>query len=215
MNMRKNLGAFVLAGGLALAAGGNFGAFSGIAGPAVSVEAAITKKDAYLAYSAWLSSKKSDTYKKFKLLDLDGDGVEELFGKSANEDPYGEVYSYVVLTYNGTKLAKKSFQSGVASAGGYRGGTSILPGKGKIWENYISSGTGEGEDIIYTLKNGKFKKTATGTYSLASETNQWKGKTVSAKTYSKKLEKMFPSAKAKDLEKMSYQSRSKVLAKLK
>lgn len=211
---KKRIFAFALS--LVLAAGAFAQGAASLGESEVSAEAAMTQEAASKAYLEWLDSSKADDYKKFKLIDLDSDGVSELIGISGNEDLYGEVYEYVILTYNGSKIVKKSFYSGWASAGGYRGDTSILPGKGKILERSLLTGSGEGADVVYTLKNGKFKKTATGTSYNYGRSYKWKGKSVSADTYKKNLDKVFPVSKGKSLwGDLSYQSKNKIKNKLK
>lgn len=179
--------------------------------PSTQVQAA-SKAKTYKAYYNWLNKKSPSLYKKYKLVNLDGDKVPELVGCFKDKD-FGVTY-YVVCSYNGKKVTTEEFAGGAASSGGFRGGVSYIPGKGKILSTEWSSGTGEGDDTLYQLKKGKFKATILGTFKMGMS-YKWKKKKVSEKVYYKKLKKVFNSSKAKSFDELKYISKSKMKKKLK
>ncbi|MCR5451893.1 MAG: hypothetical protein K6F00_04620 [Lachnospiraceae bacterium] len=189
---------------------------------ALPASAATDNTDINTAYSELIEKihdpeSESGGFDSFKLIYVNNDDVPELLAVHTPKDEYDNagVYSYAVYTYyNGKAVNLGGFSSGVASAGGYRGDTSYIPRSGKIYETYISSGSGEGEDIIHVMKKGALKKKAKGEYSIATETQKWNGKEVSAKKYSKKLKKAFNSKKAKSFEGLKTISYKAMMGKL-
>lgn len=181
------------------------------------------QKDAYKAYYSLIkdlhkSTEWSGGYNKYKLIYVDNDDVPELLAVDTPADVYDNngTYQYVVYTYYNGKAKKLSeFSSGVASAGGYRGDTYYIKKSGKIYETSISAGSGEGTDIVYKMNKGKLKKKAKGDYSLATETQKWNDKSVSAEEYNEKLNKAFNTKKAVSFEKIKTISYSKMREKLK
>lgn len=165
------------------------------------------KQDAYAAYYKLVktlhtpdSSTGSEGADQFKLIFLDDDKIPELLAVDTPSDEYDNngIYEYALYTYyNGKAVKLGDFSSGVASAGGYRGSTMYIPKSGKLYETFISSGSGEGSDIVYKQKNGKLIQKARGDFSIATEKQEWNDKSVSAKTYRKKLKNAFDSDKGK------------------
>ena len=187
---------------------------------------ASTKQDAYAAYYKLVKTLHepdvdagSGGADQFKLIYLDDDKVPELLAVDtpANEYDNNGTYVYELYTYYDGKAVKlgDKFSSGVASAGGYRGSTLYIPKSGKLYETYIFSGTGEGSDIVYKLKNGKLVLKARGDYSMVTGTQEWNEKSVSDKAYSKKLKKAFNSDKGVNFETLKTMSYSAMRKKLK
>ena len=192
----------------------------------VPVVHASQKEDAFNAYYQLIeelhkadSNPLSEVYDEFELVYIDDDAVPELLAVDVPVDEYDNngTYQYALYTYYGGEAVKLGdFSSGVASAGGYRGSTMYIKKSGKVYETYISSGTGDGSDIVYKMKNGNLVKKAKGDYHLATDTQEWKGKTVSKKAYNKKLKKAFNTNKGINLEEIktkSYQSMRQELQK--
>ena len=169
---------------------------------------ATKKKDAYDAYYKLIKTLRepgewTGGYDRYKLLFVDDDKIPELLAVDTPADYMDNngIYCYKLYTYYGGKAVELGeFQSGVASAGGYRGGTMYLEKSGKVMENYISSGSGDGSDIVYKLKKGKLVKAVSGDFHLATDKQEWNGKSVSASAYNKKLNKAFDTNKGKGFE---------------
>ncbi len=160
----------------------------------------------------------TDGFDQFQLIYLNDDKVPELLAVNTPGDEYENngTYQYKIYTfYDGKAKGIGEFSSGVASAGGYRGNTFYIKKGGKIYETYISSGTGEGSDIVYEMKKGKLKNQGMGDYSLATETYEWKDQSVSKETYSDELNKLFDVNKATSFEAVKTMSYSAMQEKLK
>ena len=182
------------------------------------------KKDACKAYYSLIKDLHKgdgweDGYDKFKLIYVDDDKVPELLAVDTPADYLDNngTYQYELYTfYNGQATKLGNYSSGVASAGGYRGNTMYRKKSGKIFETYISSGTGDGGDTVYKQKKGKMVRVAHGDYHLADNTQEWNDKSVSNKTYSKKLQKAFNTKKGTEfttIKTISYSAMRKKLKK--
>ena len=182
--------------------------------------ASVKKKDAYKAYRKWISASENKDYKKYKLMDINKDGVNELIATYFS--PMYNTDQYAILTFDGKKVDVKEARSGVASAGGYRGSTGIDKAKGRIVELSLSSGTGSTYDYITVIKNGKFVQTVElideikYSYYSSSTSQQYlyNQKKISKSKYNQ-LSKKYFSGKVTDLEKVKYVSRSKIKKQLK
>ena len=74
-------------------------------------------------------------FDRFKLIYLDNDDIPELLAVDVPADSFenNNIYIYSLYTfYNGEAIKLGDFQSGVASAGGYRGNTFYIKKSGKI-----------------------------------------------------------------------------------
>lgn len=182
--------------------------------------ASVKKKDAYKAYIKWINASENKDYKKYKLMDINKDGVNELIANYFS--PMYNTEQYAILTFDGKKVDVKEARSGVASAGGYRGDTCINKSKGRIVETSVSSGTGSSYDYITVIKNGKFVQTVElideikYSYYSSSTSQQYlyNQKKISKSKYNQ-LSKKYFSGKDTDLEKVKYVSRSKIKKQLK
>ena len=184
--------------------------------------AASEKKDAYKAYYNLIEELHNGVgtdyvFDRFKLIYLDDDDIPELLAVDTPDDEYDNngTNIYEVYTYSdGNAVMLGTYRSGVASAGGYRGDTKYIKKSGKIYETYISSGSGEGADIVYIMEEGEMKEVARGAFNIDGEKCEWKGKKVSESKYSVKLQKVFKLKKAKsfeDIKTISYKSMRKKL----
>ncbi|MBR1629033.1 MAG: hypothetical protein IJ679_07195, partial [Lachnospiraceae bacterium] len=131
----------------------------------------------YKAYANWIANNTAGLdvggYDHFQLIYVNDDETPELLALHKPKDTFDNnaIMQYGLYSFQKGKVKEiSSFSSGVASAGGYRGNTYYIPEENRIYETYISSGRGEGEDIIYKLNKGKLKKLRSGSYSLADET---------------------------------------------
>ena len=182
--------------------------------------ASVKKKDAYKAYIKWINASENKDYKKYKLMDINKDGVNELI--ATYYSPMFGTDQYAVLTYDGKEVQVKEARSGVASAGGDRGGTGITKANGRIVETSISSGTGSEYNYITVIKKGKFVQSVSLTdeftydynTGVTKERHTYNNKTISSSKY-KQLFKKYFSGKDTDLETVKYVSRSKIKKQLK
>ena len=181
------------------------------------------KKTAFKAYYSLVkelheSDESSDGYDRFALIYVDDDEIPELLAVDIPVDEYENngTYMYGLYTfYDGRAVQLGSYRSGVASAGGYRGDTKYIRKSGKIYETYFASSNGDGNDIVYKMKDGEMAETAKGEFNIAdNETRVWNGKTMSGADYDKKLNKAFKLKKAKsfeDIKTVTYKSMRKKL----
>ena len=182
--------------------------------------ASVKKKDAYKAYKKWISASENKDYKKYKLMDINKDGVNELI--ATYYSPTFGTNQYAVLTYDGKKVNTKEVRSGVASAGGFRGSASIDKKKGYIIEDTMWAPNCDNYDYITVIRNGKFVQkvslttdglfTSVGTSEKA--TYKYNGKKINKSRYNQLLKKYF-SKKTTDLETIKYVSKAKIKKQLK
>ena len=178
------------------------------------------KESAYKAYYALVRDlHKTDGFDRFALIYVNDDDIPELLAVNTPSDEYDNngIYIFELYTYyGGEAVMLGSYQSGVASAGGYRGNTMYIKKSGKLYETYHFSASGDGEDIVYKMKDGQMIETARGAFNIADEvTAVWNGKTMSGMDYAKKLNKAFKVKKAKSLEEVKTISYKKMRKKLK
>ena len=111
----------------------------------------------YKEFFDYISDADPSEWDGFKLIDLDGDGIYELFATNSNgksEDP--AMQPYLVLGHNDDGIVINDFlQDGVAGVGGYRGSLYCLEGHGKIYESAIYAPFGEPSDTVYVLDDGE------------------------------------------------------------
>lgn len=92
----------------------------------------------------------------FILEDIDGDGSEELIATNLDPDRFeSSMQYYLVVGYYDGSLRISELRDGVASAGGYRGTVSYLPGEGVIYDDWISAPDGNPGFTYYKLENGE------------------------------------------------------------
>ncbi len=186
-------------------------------------EAATKKEKAFKAYYKEIKEisspdSPSGGFEMFQLIYVNKDSVPELLAAHFPKDEYENngIIEYALFTYaDGKVVTLGGFSSGVASAGGYRGNTSYIKKSGLVFETYISAGSGKGSDIVYKMKGGELVKKASGDFDIAEGTYKWKNKTVSEKTYTKRLEKAYNSKKAVSFEEIEFISYKDMRKKLK
>ena len=173
--------------------------------------------EAYWAYYDFVSDEASDFYfgefNKYQLIYVNGDDIPELLAAHSPKDTFDNngTWQYALYTFKNGKVKNLAgFSSGVASAGGYRGNTYYLPNENRIYETYISSGTGEGEDNIYKMAKVKLKRLHKGTYSLATESGTWKGSALSLDEYRAQIGKVFDLEGAESFEDIKFVSKKKM-----
>ena len=200
------------------------------AGPGISLQ----KKDAEKIYQEFcdvLSVADPVKWDRFKLIDLDGDGVFELFATCIDgrrEDP--GIQPYVIIGHNDAGLVlNDELYDVVAGAGGYRGILSYLEGKGKLHESMVFAPFGEPADRVYSLKDGKIEETGFGEFTADRSVDMtgddwdlfkngdwtWNGRTVTEEEYNKNLKEATDHAEGKALCETDWQNKDAVLAELK
>ena len=181
------------------------------------------KEEAYKAYYDLIEElhqgdEWSGGFDRFKLIYVDNDDIPELLAVDTPSDGFDNngTYQYALYTYyNGEAVKLDNYSSGVASAGGYRGNTMYIKKSGKIFETYVSAGSGDGCDIVYKMQDGVMTEIAHGDFNIASEDAEWNGKAMSYTKYSKKLNKAFKMKKAKSFEELKTSSYKSMRKKLK
>ena len=102
----------------------------------------------------------------FELVDLDGDGIFELFATCIDgerEDP--GIQPYMIVGHKDEDIVKNDeLFDGVAGAGGYRGSMYYIEGKGKLHESMVFAPLGEPADRVYLLKDGEITETDIGEF---------------------------------------------------
>ena len=167
---------------------------------------------------------------RFNLIDLDGDGVFELFATCIDgerEDP--GIQPYMIVGHKDEEVIKNDeLYDGVAGAGGYRGALYYLEGKGKLHESMLFAPLGEPSDRVYTLKDGEIVDTDMGEF-VADRTSDmsaddwdlyengkwhWNGKTVTEDEYKNKLREATDNMQGKPLAEIDWMSRERLQKKL-
>ena len=195
--------------------------------PQLSAEAAgtRTKKAAYKAYYDWIKSSESKIsdynthrYNKYKLIDLDNDKIPELIGLYQDRNQTF-IDNYVICAFDGEKVNSVKVTSGVAGVGGFRGGASYVPKKGKVFETVWHSIGSYEYHTVYKIKNGQIKKQYDINFNLDYKTNKkvykCNDKKISKSKYDSLVKKKCTSSKAKGFGNLKYISKKKMLKKLK
>ena len=199
------------------------------AGPGIALQ----KKNAeniYQEFYTVVSAADPVKWDRFKLIDLDGDGVFELFATCIDgqrEDP--GLQPYVIVGHNEAGLVlNDELYDGVAGAGGYRGVLSYLEGKGKLHESMVFAPFGEPADRVYSLKDGKIAETDLGEFTADRSADmtgedwdlfkngvwRWNGKTVTEEEYNKNLKEATDNTEGKALCETDWLNKDAVLAEL-
>ena len=168
---------------------------------------------------------------RFKLIDLDEDGVFELFATCIDgrrEDP--GLQPYLIIGHNNAgAVLNDGLFDGVAGAGGYRGVLFYLEGKGKLHESMTFAPFGEPADRVYSLTDGKITETDLGEFTADRAADlysddwdlfkngewKWNGKTVTEEEYSKNLKEATGNAEGKALCDIDWVSKETMLGELK
>ena len=130
----------------------------------------------------------------FQLIDLDGDGSDELIVTNRSEDrpDAGMNYYLVVDRYEG-EIVITELADGVASAGGYRGTKYYIPGRGIIYDISANAPYGAPGFSAYGFSNGGYEYSIGGYMEPASDleypdnwdngTWYWNGEEVTEEEY--------------------------------
>ena len=195
--------------------------------PQGSAEAAgtRTKKAAYKAYYDWIKSSESKVsdynthrYNKYKLIDLDNDKIPELVGLYQDRNQT-YIDNYIICSFDGVKVNTVKLTAGVAGVGGFRGGASYVPKKGKVFQTTFHSVGSYEYHHVYKIKKGEIKETYDVNYNMDFRSNKriykCNGKKISKSKFNSLVKKKCSSSKSKDFGKLKYISKKKMLKKLK
>ncbi|MCR5209774.1 MAG: hypothetical protein K6C99_06160 [Lachnospiraceae bacterium] len=162
-------------------------------------------------------------WKDFALVDLDGDGNEELIATNTDGEnrPDAGMQSYLIAYCKDGKFAISELADGVASAGGYRGTKCYLPGRGIIYDDSFSAPYGAPAFCIYRLKDGVFEYSEEGYLSPAFdydypeclEKGEWHvgDKTVTEEEYKDEFNRLTDNNSGIALGEIEYISRDEML----
>ena len=166
----------------------------------------------------------------FSLIDLDGDGIFELFATCIDgdrEDP--GIQPYMIVGHKDEDVIKNDeLFDGVAGAGGYRGALYYLEGKGKLHESMIFAPMGEPADRVLSLKDGEITETDIGEFTADRTSDmygddwdlfehgewKWNGRTVTEDEYKNSLRDATDNMQGKPLSEIDWMSRKRVQSKL-
>lgn len=128
------------------------------------------EKKIYEKYSGIVSGLDEKKWDGFALIDLDGDGVKELFATCINGEREDQsIQPYMIVGHSDKDtVINDELQDGVAGAGGYRGELYYLEGKGILHESMTFAPLGLPADTVYVLKNGSIEISDTGEFSVES-----------------------------------------------
>ena len=166
----------------------------------------------------------------FALIDLDGDGIFELFATCIDgerEDP--GIQPYMIVGHNEDDVIKNDeLSDGVAGAGGYRGSLYYLEGKGKLHESMFFAPLGEPADRVFSLKDGEIVETGVGEF-IADRTSdmsedgwdplehgkwRWNDKTVTEDEYKNSLREATDNTRGKPLSEIDWMGLKRTQEKL-
>lgn len=184
----------------------------------------------YKEFFDYISDADPSEWDGFKLIDLDGDGIYELFATNSNgksEDP--AMQPYLVLGHNDDGIVINDFlQDGVAGVGGYRGSLYCLEGHGKIYESAIYAPFGEPSDTVYVLDNGELILSDQGYFEFDRSVEMsedldifengewyWNDKIVSEEEYARNLEKATDNARGYALYDLNWSDKASIKKELK
>ncbi len=167
----------------------------------------------------------------FVLVDLDGDGVMELFATCINGEREDEsIQPYMIVgNNNGETVINDELQDGVAGAGGYRGTLYCLEGKGLLHESMTYAPFGVPADTIYVLKNGKIEISGQGEFSVddydGTEDDEWDpfehgswkwdGESVTEDEYYEKVKEATTDTEGTSMSEMEWKSKEDIQKELK
>lgn len=200
--------------------------------PAETVESDEEPEDikTYCKFYDIVADNDTAQWDRFALIDLDGDGIFELFATCIDgerEDP--GIQPYMIVGHNDEDVIRNDeLFDGVAGAGGYRGALYYLEGKGKLHESMIFAPMGEPADRVYQLKDGKINDTDVGEFTADRTIDmyaddrdmfehgewRWNGKTVTEDEYKNALREATDNTHGKPLCETDWMSTDAVLSKL-
>ncbi len=166
----------------------------------------------------------------FSLIDLDDDGIFELFATCINgdrEDP--GIQPYMIASHNDKGVVvNDELQDGVAGAGGYRGTLYYLEGLGILHESAVYAPLGVPADTVYVMEDGRISMTDSGYFTADPESDpyaddfdplehgewKWNEKTVTEDEYKKNLRDAIDNTEGKPLCEINWKNRAALLKKL-
>ena len=172
----------------------------------------------------------------FALVDLDGDGIMELFAANFDgerDDPGICPYMIVAQDVTGEPVINDDLLfDGVAGAGGYRGSLYLLEGMGRLREVAFYAPLGTPADTIYVMEDGTIEILDYGYFETDSwgdlgdtsaddwdlfEHGEWKwnDKVVTEEEYDSNLEADLRGARETAFSDLNWLSKEKVLQELK
>ncbi len=185
----------------------------------------------YDDYCSIVSNADPKKWDGFELIDLDGDGVCELFATCIDGERFDEgIQPYMIAGYNNSgTVVNDDLQDGVAGAGGYRGTLYYLEGKGLLHESMTYAPFGIPADTVYVLNDGKIEVSDQGSFSLDSYENSeeegwdpldhgswiWNEKTVTEEDYKENLRKATENTTGLPLSEIKWKNKDTILEELK
>ncbi len=185
--------------------------------------------DIYKEYHDIVSGIDTKEWDGFALIDLDGDGVKELFATCIDgerEDPGIQPYMIIGYKADGTAVKNEELQDGVAGAGGYRGNLYYLEGKGILHESMVFAPFGIPADSIYTIKDGLVETTDMGEFVLDIENIPeedddwdpletgswtWNGETVTEEEYYNNVREATGDTEGLPMSEIAWKSKDEIL----
>jgi len=203
---------------------------SGCGSKTVSNEAE-RENNIYKEYYDIVSNVNLRQWDGFALIDLDGDGVCELFAtclEGDREDASIQPYMIVGNDHNGEVVMNDELQDGVAGVGGYRGTLYYVEGKGLLHENMSFAPLGLPADTIYVFRDGKIEVSDMGEFTVdnydgAEEEDwnplehgvwTWNGETIAEDKYFEKLQEVMDGTEGVPLCEIEWKSKDTILESL-
>ena len=203
-----------------------------INGSTDSAGGSIKESTIYNKYCDIVSSSDPKRWDGFALIDLDGDGVKELFATCIDGEREDEgIQPYMIAGCNkaGNPIVNDEFQDGVAGAGGYRGMLYFIEGKGLLHESMVFAPLGLPADTIYELKDGMTEIKDQGEFSVDSYDDaeddswdpfehgswSWNGETVSEEKYYEMLKESTCDTEGSLMSEIDWKSKDAIFEELK
>ncbi len=185
----------------------------------------------YQAFTDFVSEADPKKWDGFALIDLDGDGMAELFAtclEGEREDPGIQPYMIAGQDQSGKVVINDELRDGVAGAGGYRGTLYYLEDMGLLHESMTYAPFGSPADTVYAFRNGTIEVSDTGEYSvddfdgadeegwdpLAHGTWTWNGETLTEEEYYGKLKEATNDTEGLPFEGIDWKDKDTILESL-
>lgn len=186
----------------------------------------------YNKYCDIVSGSDPKKWDGFALIDLDGDGVNELFATCIDGEREDEgIQPYMIAGYNKADdlIVNDELQDGVAGAGGYRGSLYYIECKGILHESMVFAPLGLPADTIYELKDGKTEIKDQGEFSVDSYDESeddswdpfehgswsWNGETVPEEKYNEMLKEATGDTEGSLMSEIDWKDKDAILEELK
>ena len=184
----------------------------------------------YRAFYDIVSDADPGEWDGFQLIDLDGDGIFELFATCIDgerEDP--GIQPYMIVGHNDEGVVvNDQLYDGVAGAGGYRGSLYFLEGTGKLHESMAYAPFGVPSDRVYLIMDGEITETDMGEFAVDTEAAPesddwdpfengqwlWNGSPVTEDDYENSLKEATDNMDGKALSEMDWMGKDGALEQL-